>query len=58
MTNPLLEHAIAPHEPDNSVPLLCSTLNLGFTARQTHAWYRRKFEDYPAKRWAILPYVC
>ena len=48
--------ALLLQRPAGALPLLCSALNLGFTARQTHAWYRRKFEDYPAERWALIPY--
>ena len=41
-----------------ALPLVCTSLNLSFTARNTHEWYRRKFEDYPPeRRWAIIPYV-
>ena len=50
--------ALLLQRPAGALPLLCSALNLGFTARQTHAWYRRKFEDYPAERWAMIPWVC
>ena len=31
--------------------------NLLLAAGPTHAWYRRHFEDYPAARRAIIPYV-
>lgn len=41
------------------LPLLCSTVNLSFTAANTHSWYREKFKEvYPKeRRWAIVPYV-
>ncbi|KAK9820952.1 hypothetical protein WJX81_004939 [Elliptochloris bilobata] len=31
--------------------------NLLLAAGPTHAWYRRRFKDYPASRRAIIPYV-
>ncbi|GAB2220184.1 hypothetical protein Droror1_Dr00007827 [Drosera rotundifolia] len=31
--------------------------NLSFAAGETHRWYRRKFDDYPRNRYAIIPYV-
>lgn len=31
--------------------------NLAFAAGETHRWYIRKFENYPRKRFAIIPYV-
>ncbi|KAL9257381.1 Polyprenol reductase 2-like protein [Drosera capensis] len=31
--------------------------NLSFAAAETHRWYRRKFDDYPRNRYAIIPYV-
>ena len=42
-----------------TLPLLCSTVNLVFTAVNTHRWYRHKFKEvYPKeRRWAIVPYV-
>lgn len=30
---------------------------LGLSARQTHTWYHRKYEDYPKHRSAIIPWV-
>lgn len=30
---------------------------LGLSARQTHAWYKKKFEDYPNHRYAIIPWL-
>ena len=38
------------------VVYVVSTLTL--SARQTHSWYQHKFEDYPAQRYAILPWIC
>ncbi|RKP05234.1 3-oxo-5-alpha-steroid 4-dehydrogenase, partial [Thamnocephalis sphaerospora] len=35
--------------------LVWVTVNLGTTATNTHRWYRRKFDDYPAHRTAFLP---
>ena len=42
-----------------TLPLLCSTVNLSFTAANTHRWYQQKFKEvYPEeRRWAIVPYV-
>ncbi|WZY84555.1 hypothetical protein YC2023_030939 [Brassica napus] len=31
--------------------------NLSLSAGETHRWYLRKFEHYPANRYAIFPYV-
>ncbi|KAK6916655.1 3-oxo-5-alpha-steroid 4-dehydrogenase, C-terminal [Dillenia turbinata] len=31
--------------------------NLVFVAAETHRWYLRKFEDYPSKRRAVIPFV-
>lgn len=31
--------------------------NLGFAATETQRWYLHKFEDYPRKRRACLPYI-
>jgi hypothetical protein len=31
--------------------------NLGVTAVETHKWYKEKFEDYPASRKAIIPFL-
>ncbi|WJX45249.1 hypothetical protein P8452_32143 [Trifolium repens] len=31
--------------------------NLAFAAVETHSWYRRKFEDYPRSRFAIIPFI-
>ena len=31
----------------HSALLLSVVVNLGWTARQTHGWYKEKFEDYP-----------
>ncbi|KAI5388368.1 hypothetical protein KIW84_074166 [Lathyrus oleraceus] len=31
--------------------------NLAFAAVETHSWYRRKFEDYPSRRFAIIPFI-
>ncbi|CAI8603605.1 unnamed protein product [Vicia faba] len=31
--------------------------NLAFAAVETHNWYRRKFEDYPSRRYAIIPFI-
>ena len=31
--------------------------SLGLSARQTHAWYRTKYEDYPKQRRAIIPWI-
>lgn len=30
---------------------------LGLSARQTHTWYKQKFEDYPTHRYAMLPWI-
>ena len=38
------------------VPLV-SFLVLAISARQTHAWYLQKFEDYPRNRRALIPFV-
>ena len=42
-----------------ALPLLCSTVNLSFTAANTHSWYQEKFKEVYSKnrRWAIVPYV-
>ncbi|KAI4375630.1 hypothetical protein MLD38_013478 [Melastoma candidum] len=32
--------------------------NLTFAAAETHRWYKRKFEEYPERRHAIIPFVC
>ncbi|XP_047332351.1 polyprenol reductase 2-like [Impatiens glandulifera] len=32
-------------------------VNLAFAAAETHRWYIRKFNNYPRKRFAIIPYV-
>ncbi|GAB4853822.1 hypothetical protein Ancab_018017 [Ancistrocladus abbreviatus] len=31
--------------------------NLAFAAAETHRWYRRKFDNYPSNRYAIIPYI-
>ncbi|KAK7257996.1 hypothetical protein RIF29_32369 [Crotalaria pallida] len=31
--------------------------NLTFAAVETHSWYHQKFEDYPASRSAIIPFI-
>ncbi|GMH02811.1 hypothetical protein Nepgr_004650 [Nepenthes gracilis] len=31
--------------------------NLSFAAAETHRWYRRKFDNYPINRYAIIPYI-
>lgn len=31
--------------------------NLVFAAAETHRWYRRKFDNYPGSRYAIIPFV-
>lgn len=31
---------------------------LGLSARQTHAYYLQKYEDYPKNRYAIIPWIC
>ncbi|XP_061343484.1 polyprenol reductase 2 [Gastrolobium bilobum] len=31
--------------------------NLTFAAVETHGWYRQKFEDYPSKRFAVIPFI-
>ncbi|XP_028407729.1 polyprenol reductase-like [Dendronephthya gigantea] len=31
--------------------------NLTFSAKNTHDWYKQKFEDYPKNRYIILPYI-
>ncbi|KAK7312287.1 hypothetical protein VNO77_36047 [Canavalia gladiata] len=31
--------------------------NLSFAAVETHSWYRRKFEDYPNSRFAVIPFI-
>ncbi|KAK9286340.1 hypothetical protein L1049_014733 [Liquidambar formosana] len=31
--------------------------NLVFAAAETHRWYRRKFDNYPSNRLAIIPFV-
>ncbi|XP_051146346.1 polyprenol reductase 2-like [Andrographis paniculata] len=31
--------------------------NLSFAAVETHKWYIQKFEDYPTKRRAIIPFI-
>ncbi|XP_012573247.2 polyprenal reductase 2 isoform X1 [Cicer arietinum] len=31
--------------------------NLAFAAVETHRWYRRKFEDYPSSRFAVIPFI-
>ena len=31
--------------------------NLMLAARATHVWYKHKFEDYPAGRYALIPFV-
>ncbi len=36
---------------------LCTTCVLTVTAKQTHVWYRDKFEDYPNNRKIIIPFV-
>ncbi len=33
------------------------TLNLSFTARETHSWYRKKFKKYPRNRKAMIPWL-
>lgn len=33
-------------------------VNLVFAASETHRWYQHKFENYPKKRFAVLPFVC
>jgi len=32
-------------------------LNLALAARETHAWYKSKFEDYPPLRRAMFPFI-
>ncbi|GBG24812.1 Polyprenol reductase [Hondaea fermentalgiana] len=32
-------------------------LNLGLTALRSHAWYKAKFDDYPAERKAVVPFI-
>ena len=31
---------------------------LGLSARQSHAFYLHKYEDYPKNRYAIIPWIC
>jgi len=30
-------------------------MNLGLSATMTQRWYLDKFEDYPKRRWAMIP---
>jgi hypothetical protein len=35
-----------------------SAANLVPRAMSHHRWYKNKFQNYPAERKAILPYIC
>lgn len=37
--------------------MLFIVANLACTAKQTHMWYRAKFQNYPKKRKALIPYI-
>ena len=37
--------------------LLFVALELSFSALRQHAWYRKRFDDYPRRRCAIVPWV-
>ena len=37
--------------------LLHVVSTLGLSARQTHDWYKKKFEDYPRHRYAMIPWL-
>ena len=37
--------------------LISTICVLGVSARQTHVWYREKFEDYPKNRKILIPWI-
>ena len=37
--------------------LVVQVSNLLLAAGPTHAWYKKKFENYPKHRKALIPYV-
>ena len=44
-------------QPKAALLLVWLGTNLGSAARNSHTWYRRKFEGYPPSRKALVPYL-